>query len=253
MPTNVPRKRISRTRPRQEALGFAVARLSRPRAAHEPLRHGAAGRLRRASDPLMPVIAAMWHGQHFMIHFAKRAAGPRREPGVALGDGELNAIALRISGSRDPRLGRARHETSATRAASRPSRACCGRWPTARWWCLTADVPKISRVCGTGIVTLAQLSGRPIVPDRRGDEPAHRFHKLGPGEPRPAVRPRRHGARRPGSCRARGGRRSPRAARRAIEVELDRVHERAYALVGSRDPGASRAAGPRAGSEARAR
>ena len=29
---------------------------------------------------------------------------------------------------------------------------------------MTADIPKISRVCGEGIVTLAQLSGRPIVP-----------------------------------------------------------------------------------------
>ena len=29
---------------------------------------------------------------------------------------------------------------------------------------MTADIPKISRICGEGIVTLAQLSGRPIVP-----------------------------------------------------------------------------------------
>ena len=29
---------------------------------------------------------------------------------------------------------------------------------------MTADIPKVSRVCGPGIVTLAQLSGRPIVP-----------------------------------------------------------------------------------------
>ena len=29
---------------------------------------------------------------------------------------------------------------------------------------MTADVPKIARVCGAGIITLAQMSGRPIVP-----------------------------------------------------------------------------------------
>src|SRR5208283_805635 len=29
---------------------------------------------------------------------------------------------------------------------------------------LTADVPKVARVAGAGIVTLAKLSGRPIVP-----------------------------------------------------------------------------------------
>jgi lysophospholipid acyltransferase (LPLAT)-like uncharacterized protein len=29
---------------------------------------------------------------------------------------------------------------------------------------MTADIPKVSRVAGNGIVTLAQISGRPIIP-----------------------------------------------------------------------------------------
>ncbi len=67
----------------QEALGFLVARyltfvqrtnrfVMDPPDAYERI------------GPQMPVIAAMWHGQHFMIHFAKRPRGQGREPGFAL-------------------------------------------------------------------------------------------------------------------------------------------------------------------------
>ena len=45
---------------------------------------------------------------------------------------------------------------------------------------VTADVPKISRVAGLGIVTLAKYSQCPIVPRRDGDQPAHPPVQLGP-------------------------------------------------------------------------
>ena len=100
---------------------------------------------------------------------------------------------------------------------------------------LTADVPKIARVCGEGIVTLAKLSGRPIVPvavvtSRRFD-PA----ELGPLEPRacPSAAARWCSASRSSSPPT-PTRRAVEEARRAVERELDRVHERAYALVGDR-------------------
>ena len=64
-------KRLFRSRPAQETVGYLVA--------------GYLGLVRRTNrfvleppdayeriGPMMPVIAAMWHGQHFMIHFAKR-------------------------------------------------------------------------------------------------------------------------------------------------------------------------------------
>ena len=87
---------------------------------------------------------------------------------------------------------------------------------------MTADMPKISRVCGPGIVTLAQAFGPADRAGRGRDEPPHRFRSLGPGEPRPALRPRRDGARRAGRRRrATPTRRAVEAARLAVERELD--------------------------------
>ncbi len=105
---------------------------------------------------------------------------------------------------------------------------------------MTADVPKVSRVCGLGIVTLAQISGRPIVPvavvtSRRIDFSSWDRASLGLpfgrgamvlGEPIHVPRDAERGrARRGAPCRRAG---------------LDAVHERAYALVGARDPGAKK-------------
>ena len=62
-------KRITRSRAVQETLGLLVAGYLKfvqrtNRFIMEPA---------DAYDRIeMPVIAAMWHGQHFMIHFAKR-------------------------------------------------------------------------------------------------------------------------------------------------------------------------------------
>ena len=107
---------------------------------------------------------------------------------------------------------------------------------------LTADVPKVSRVCGRGIVTLAQLSGRPIVPvevvtsrriDFRGWDRASLGLPFGRGamvlgEPIHVLRDADEAA--------------LEAARQAVERGLDAVHARAYALVGASDPGAKSAA-----------
>jgi lysophospholipid acyltransferase (LPLAT)-like uncharacterized protein len=119
---------------------------------------------------------------------------------------------------------------------------------------MTADVPKISRICGPGIVTLAQLSGRPIVPvavvtSRRLDFKSWDRASLGLpfgrgamvlGDPVYVARDADAAA--------------LEAARLAVERSLDAVHARAYALVGARDPGAKPAPslGRRAGAEAEA-
>jgi lysophospholipid acyltransferase (LPLAT)-like uncharacterized protein len=103
---------------------------------------------------------------------------------------------------------------------------------------MTADVPKIARRCGRGIVVLAQHSGRPIVPvavatSRRMDVRSWDRASLGLpfgrgamvlGEPIRVPRDADAAA--------------VEAAREAVERGLDAVHERAYALVGARDPGA---------------
>lgn len=230
-------KRISRTRPVQEALGFLFARYL--------------GLVRRTNrlvldppdiydrvGPRMPVIVAMWHGQHFMIPFARRPQDPAAGLVSRSGDGELNAIALRHLGIRAIRgsgdRGRGRLQEKGGAAAMRGMlKALAG----GELVVMTADVPKISRICGPGIVTLARLSGRPIVPiavvtSRRLQFRSWDRASLGLpfgrgamviGEPIDVPRD--------------GDAEALEAARLAVQRGLDEVHERAYALVGSADPG----------------
>ena len=236
-------KRLIRTRAFQETIGFLVARYlgvvrRTNRFVMEPA--NAYDRI----GPRMPVIAAMWHGQHFMIHFAKR----RQDRAVSLvsrsSDGELNAVALRHlgirairgSGERGRRVQNRRDRGGAT-ALRGMLRALAG----GEMVVLTADIPKVSRVCGPGIVTLAQLSGRPIVPvavvtSRRIDFGSWDRASLGLPFGRgamvigdPIEVPRDVDAA------------AFEAARQAVERGLDAVHARAYALVGTKDPGAKTA------------
>ena len=156
-------KRLRRTRPVQETLGFVIDRYLRlvqrsnrwvmePPDAYEKV------------GPLMPVIVAMWHGQHFMIHFAKRPQDRAASLVSRSGDGELNAIALRRVGVRAIRGSGARGRDFRSKGGVAAMREMLRALEAGEMVVLTADVPKIARVCGEGIVTLAKLSGRAIVP-----------------------------------------------------------------------------------------
>jgi lysophospholipid acyltransferase (LPLAT)-like uncharacterized protein len=114
-------------------------------------------------EPRLPVIIAMWHGQHFMVPFLSR--GHRVKVLISRHrDGEINAYAaerlgvipIRGSGDHGRRFdlkgGVGAFKTMLTALAEGYTMA------------LTADVPKVPRVTGPGIVKLAQLSGRPIYP-----------------------------------------------------------------------------------------
>jgi lysophospholipid acyltransferase (LPLAT)-like uncharacterized protein len=242
-------KRLIRSRPVQEVLGFCVARylglvrrtnrfVAEPANAYDRI------------GPMMPVIAAMWHGQHFMVHFAKRPSDPAASLVSRSGDGELNAIALRHLGIRAIRGSGARGRNIRRKGGVSAMRGLLRALAEGEMVVMTADIPKISRVCGTGIVTLAQLSGRPIVPvavvtSRRIDFKSWDRASLGLpfgrgamviGEPILVARDADAGA--------------LENARQAVERGLDAVHERAYALIGSEDPGAkdpaTRTPGPEA-------
>ncbi len=111
----------------------------------------------------MPVIIAMWHGEHFIAPFLRR--GHRFKVLISRhGDGELNAIVaerlgidtVRGSGSHEFRS----HDKGGVSAFKAMLRALADGWNMA----LTADVPKVSRVAGRGIVMLGRESGRPIYP-----------------------------------------------------------------------------------------
>jgi lysophospholipid acyltransferase (LPLAT)-like uncharacterized protein len=114
----------------------------------------------------MPAIIAMWHGQHFMAPFIKRDAEHHRVKVLISRhrDGEINARAamrlgigtIRGSGAHNGEF----HRKGGAVAFTEMLEAIGQGWNVA----LTADVPKVSRVAGMGVVKLAQYSGRPIYP-----------------------------------------------------------------------------------------
>src|SRR5690606_361443 len=91
-------KRILRSRPVQETLGLIVASYLKLVERTNRLVMEPADAYERIGP--MPVIAAMWHGQHFMIHFAKRPQDRAASLVSRSADGEFNAIALRHLGIR---------------------------------------------------------------------------------------------------------------------------------------------------------
>jgi lysophospholipid acyltransferase (LPLAT)-like uncharacterized protein len=115
-------------------------------------------------EPDMPVIVAFWHGQHFMMPFLKREKYPAKVLVSRHRDGEINAIAAErldvgtVRGSGDH--GAAFHRKGGVGAFKNMVRALDQKFNMA----LTADVPKVSRKAGLGIIMLARESGRPIVP-----------------------------------------------------------------------------------------
>jgi lysophospholipid acyltransferase (LPLAT)-like uncharacterized protein len=115
-------------------------------------------------DANSPVILAMWHGQHFMAPFIRR---PEDRAKVLISrhrDAEVNALVCErlgiemIRGSGDN--GAEFIRKGGVGAFRQMLDALADNYTVA----LTADVPKISRVAGLGIVMLARESGRPIFP-----------------------------------------------------------------------------------------
>lgn len=111
-----------------------------------------------------PLISTTWHGQHFMWPFLRR---PEQRVKVLISwhpDAEINGIAaerlgmqtIRGSGDHERRFDR----KGGVRAFVAMRKALEEGWSIA----LTADVPKVARVAGRGIVMLARSSGRPIYP-----------------------------------------------------------------------------------------
>jgi lysophospholipid acyltransferase (LPLAT)-like uncharacterized protein len=120
----------------------------------------------QAHAKLSPAIIAMWHGQHLLAPMFF----PRKADLVAMvsrsADAELNAMVLerlgiesvRGSGGRE---GTQHMEKGGARALIALKRALDAN----RNVCMIADIPHgTPRQAGMGIVTLARLSGRAVVP-----------------------------------------------------------------------------------------
>ncbi len=122
--------------------------------------------LQAAIDAHSPAIAALWHGQHIL----GPAISPRRHKIVAMfsrsADAELNALVAEKlgfetvrgsggrKGERDVRKGGAKALIMLKKTIDRGCNVA-----------MIADIPHgTPREAGLGIVTLARISGRPIVP-----------------------------------------------------------------------------------------
>jgi 3-deoxy-D-manno-octulosonic-acid transferase len=179
-----------------------------------------------------PCIVAMWHGQFLMIPALAPASMPWRAMVATHGDGEVVAQMLQRFGIgliRGAGAGARRKD----RGGAKALRAAIETLKDGASVPMTADVPPgPARIAGTGIVTLARLSGRPVVPVAVATSRFRSFStwsrftfnlpsaKLATvmGEPVTIARDA-----------------SPEeieTARRTIETELNEATRRAYALVG---------------------
>jgi lysophospholipid acyltransferase (LPLAT)-like uncharacterized protein len=112
----------------------------------------------------VPIILAMWHGQHFLTPFIR----PKDQPAKVLisrhRDGEINAAAVEALGLGTIRGSGAHGPDFSGKGGLFAFNAAVRALREGHSVAMTADVPKVSRVAGLGIVKLAQMSGRPIYP-----------------------------------------------------------------------------------------
>jgi lysophospholipid acyltransferase (LPLAT)-like uncharacterized protein len=116
-------------------------------------------------EPELPVILAMWHGQHFIAPLLKRDR-PNHRGKVLISrhrDAEINAIAAERLGIETIR-GSGDHGVRFDRKGGVGAFvAMLDALKEGYTVAMTADVPKVARVAGEGIIRLAAQSGRPVV------------------------------------------------------------------------------------------
>jgi lysophospholipid acyltransferase (LPLAT)-like uncharacterized protein len=114
-------------------------------------------------EPQQPVIIAMWHGQHFMAPFLSH--GHRAKVLISRHrDGEINAYAAARLGIGTVRGSGDHGRRFDLKGGVGAFKAMLDALAEGYNMALTADIPKVARVAGLGVIKLAQLSGRPIYP-----------------------------------------------------------------------------------------
>jgi lysophospholipid acyltransferase (LPLAT)-like uncharacterized protein len=111
-----------------------------------------------------PIILAFWHGQHFLMPFLKPTELRAKVLISRHRDGEINAVAAERLGIETIRGSGSHGRDFARKGGVFGFNALVRALKEGVSVAMTADVPKVSRVAGLGIVKLAQASGRPIYP-----------------------------------------------------------------------------------------
>jgi len=185
----------------------------------------------------LPAIFTMWHGQHFLAPFIPKNDVRHRAKFLISRhrDGEINARAAAHLGIEAIRGSGAHNGDFRRKGGATAFNEMVQALEEGYNMALTADVPKVARVCGMGVVKLAQYSGRPIYPiaiasSRRieldnWDKSAVNlpFSRIGLVAGKPITVPRK------------AEEEELEALRQQVENELNRVTQRAYALADGKE------------------
>ena len=110
----------------------------------------------------MPVISTFWHGQHLLTINAHKPSYKVKALASRHHDGEVNAIAAERLGIGIIRGSGNRAGGFLQKGGAAAFQALLDALNEGYSVALSADVPKVSRIAGLGIIKLAQMSGRPI-------------------------------------------------------------------------------------------
>lgn len=119
-----------------------------------------------AASAHFPAIIALWHGQHFMVPLVRQKDHKASALISRSGDGEVNAIAAQSLGVDVVRGSGGRNRSKTMRKGGVVAlKKLVSTLKGDRSVVMTVNVPKGgARECGMGVVMLAKMSGRPIIP-----------------------------------------------------------------------------------------
>jgi len=106
----------------------------------------------------------MWHGQHFLNLFVRRDEHRVKVLFSRHRDGEINALVAERLGSESIRGSGDHNRDFLRKGGVSAFKSMVNALRDGYIVALTADVPKVSRVAGLGVVMLARASGRAIYP-----------------------------------------------------------------------------------------
>lgn len=115
-------------------------------------------------DEDIPAIFTFWHGEHFMIAVSTRPQWNVHAMISRSSDGTINAIAAEKLGIKAVRGAGDTKGKGNSKGGMQAFRVFLRLLRSGASVSLTADVPKIAREVSPGLVKLAQMSGRPIIP-----------------------------------------------------------------------------------------
>lgn len=115
-------------------------------------------------DDELPLILTFWHGQHFLAPFVPKSHHRAKVMISRSFDADINAIAAEALGIGTIRGSGTHRKNFHEKGGVAATRQMIETLEQGINVAMTADVPKISRRAGLGIVSIAKHSGRPIYP-----------------------------------------------------------------------------------------